>query len=130
MKKQMNRSMIELTLSPEQAEIVARACEFYARIKMGQFDEIPYHCLQHELPGSEYCNRRQAAEKALLEARKFIYPELHGVGHSYGVGKFHDADRAFDVYQVLRYALGDPRVPYAFGDPLPICKIKKECASE
>lgn len=118
-------NIIELRLTPEQAEIVARACEFYARIKMGQFDEIPYHCLQHELPGNEYCNRRQAAERALLEARKYIYPELHGIGHSYGVGKFQDADRAFDVYQVLRYALGDPRTPFTFDEPLPFCTVKK-----
>ena len=65
--------MIELTLTTEQAEIVSRACEFYARIKMGQFDEIPYLCLPIGLPGGEYCGRRQAADKVLLQARKYIY---------------------------------------------------------
>jgi hypothetical protein len=124
MKIEKNIDTIELILTPEHAEIVSKACELYARIKMGQFDEIPFLCLSHQLVGDEYCARREGAEKSLLEARKFIYPELHGCGHSYGVGKFVDADRAFDVYQVLRYALGDPREPFQLGEPLPVCKIK------
>lgn len=122
--------MIELQLTTEQAEVVAQACEIFARIKMGQFDVIPFLCLSHQIAGDEYCIRRKGAEKYLLEARKFIYPELHGQGHSYGVGKFLDADRAFDVYQVLRYALGDPRTPFQLGEPLPICKEKKEGMNE
>lgn len=61
------------------------------------------------------------ANKYLLDARKAIYPELNGIGHSYGVGKFADADRAFDVYQVLRHALGDPREPFQLGEPLRGC---------
>lgn len=122
--------MIELHLTKEQAETVSKACEFFARIKMGQFDEIPLLCLSHELPGGEFYNRRTSAEKTLLEARKHIYPELHGIGHSYGVGKFYDADRAFDVYQVLRYALGDPRTPFSLDEPLPVCIVKEDDASK
>ena len=30
-----------LDLTEEQAKTVALACEFFVRIKMGQFDEIP-----------------------------------------------------------------------------------------
>ena len=111
-----------LELTETQAAVVAQSCEFFARIKMGQFQEIPYLCLRHEISGGEYCTRRTIAEKHLLEARDVIYPELNGIGHSYGVGNFPDADRAFDVYQVLRYALGDPREPYRLCEPLPVCK--------
>lgn len=57
----------------------------------------------------------------LQRAMKAIYPDLNGIGHSYGMGKFADADRAFDVYQILRYALGDPRELFQFGEPLPCC---------
>ena len=110
-----------LELTEEQAKIAAQACEFFARIRMGQFQEIHYLCLRSEISGGEYCARRNIAEKHLLDARKAIYPELNGIGHSYGVGKFQDADRAFDIYQVLRYALGDPRAPYRLGEPLPVC---------
>lgn len=110
-----------LELNEEQARTVAQACEFFARIKMGQFQEIPYLLLSNELSGADYCSKRELANKYLLDARKEIYPELNGIGHSYGVGKFADADRAFDVYQVLRYALGDPREPFQLGEPLPSC---------
>ena len=110
-----------LDLTEEQAKTIAHACEFFARIKMGQFNEIPFLLLANELPGNDYCTKRDIANKYLLETRKAIYPELHGMGHSYGVGKFADADRAFDVYQVLRHALGDPREPFRLGEPLPSC---------
>lgn len=110
-----------LDLTEEQAQTVSQACEFFARIKLGQFQEIPFLCLSNELTGSNYCTRRDVANKHLLDARKAIYPDLNGIGHSYGVGKFPDADRAFDVYQVLRYALGDQREPFRFGEPLPTC---------
>lgn len=110
-----------LDLNEEQAKTVALACEFFARIKMGQFNEIPYLLLADELPGNDYCTKRDTANQHLLEAREAIYPELHGMGHSYGVGKFADADRAFDVYQVLRHALGDFREPFQLGESLPNC---------
>lgn len=110
-----------LELNEVQAQTVSQACEFFARIKMGQFDEIPFLLLADELSDADYCSRRDIANKYLLDARKEIYPELNGIGHSYGVGKFGDADRAFDVYQVLRHALGDPREPFQLGEPLPSC---------
>lgn len=110
-----------LDLNEEQAKTIALACEFFARIKMGQFNEIPYLLLADELPGNDYCTRRDTANKYLLDTRKEIYPELNGIGHSYGVGKFADADRAFEGYQVLRHALGDPWEPFQLGEPLPGC---------
>lgn len=110
-----------LDLNEEQAKTVAQSCEFFARIKTGQFNEIPTLLLDSELPGNDYCTRRDTANQHLLEARKAIYPELNGIGHSYGVEKFADADRAFDVYQVLRHALGDSREPFQLGEPLPGC---------
>ena len=110
-----------LDLTEEQAKTVAQACEFFARIKMGQFNEIPSLLLGAELSGTEYCARRDKANKHLLDARKAIYPELNGIGHSYGAGKFADADRAFDVYQVLRHAMGDPREPFQLRETLPGC---------
>lgn len=110
-----------LDLTEDHAKTVAQACEFFARIRMGQFQEIPFLCLDNNLPGTEYCDKREVANKYLLDARKAIYPDLNGIGHSYGVGKFLDADRAFNVYQVLRHALGDQRAPFQLGEPLPSC---------
>jgi hypothetical protein len=113
--------MIELLLTEDQANIVANACELYARIRMGQFKEIIWHTLDLKIPSEEYCDRRDAAEVLLIEARKMIYPDLYGSGHSYGIGKFVDADKAFDVYQVIRYLRGDPRTPFSYHE-LPKCR--------
>ena len=38
-----------LDLNEEQAKTIAQAYEFFARIKMGQFDEIPSLFLSNEL---------------------------------------------------------------------------------
>lgn len=111
---------IELSMTEEQARIVSIACEFYARIRMGQFNEIIFRCYDvAPLPADHY-DRKEEAEQLLLAARKRIYPELHGIGHSYGIGKFKDADLSFDVHQVIRYALGDDRPPFSYY-PLPEC---------
>jgi len=109
--------MIQLKMSEETAEIVSRACEFYARVRMGQFGEIVWWCAEH------HCVEDfRAAEQAWLEFRKHIYPDLNGIGHSYGIGKFEDADRAFDVYQVLRQQFGDERKPFTLLAELPTCE--------
>lgn len=103
-----------LELTEEQLQVLSTACEFYARVRMGQFNEIPWHCLNWN--GNDIdnlCNRRDEAEKLLLEARKHIYPELYGVGHYYGIGKFKDADLAFDIHQVARMEFGDDRLPFS-----------------
>ena len=116
--------MYRLTLTKEQAQIVSLATEFYARVRMGQFNEIVWECLDiREV--DEFCERRDEAERLLLMARTQIYPELCGIGHSYGIGKFKDADMSFDVHQVIRHALGDERRPFSYYD-LPKIEIVKE----
>lgn len=114
--------MIKLTLTDEQAKIVSVACEFYARMRMGQFQEILFNCMQSE-PKDNFCDRREHAEMHLFAARKSIMPELKGRGHSYGIGKFKDADQAFDVHQVIRHQFGDGRTPFSYYD-LPKCERK------
>lgn len=120
--------MVKLTLTDDMAKVVAEACEFYARIRMGQFEEIIYKTLErNELSAANYCGRRDMAEEFLFEARKFIYPELYGRGHSYGYGKFYDADIAFDVYQAIRKEFGDPRGFFSFRDEVPVVERVEEC---
>lgn len=116
---------IVLTLTEEQAKNVSRACEFYARIRMGQFKEILWSCLDMRLEPNEFCKRRDEAERLLLEARKQLYPDLHGWGHSYGIGKFKDADMSFDVHQVIREKFGDKRGTFSYYE-LPKCEKVEE----
>lgn len=117
--KQNNKPLYQLTLTEEEANLVSRACEFYARVRMGQFGEIPFWCT--DMRGPEDSDATQADWLAL---RKQIYPDLNGVGHSYGMGKFKDADKAFDVHQVIRHALGAPRKPFSY-NKLPKCEKLK-----
>lgn len=118
------KTMYQLTLTEEQARVVATACEFFARVVMGQFNEIIWHTMDTQHGSDDYCERRDKAQELLFEARKYLYPELHGYGHSYGIGNFDNADMAFDVYQVIRPYLGDKRLPFSYHD-LPKC-IKYE----
>lgn len=111
-----------VTLSDDQAELVSGVCEFYARVKMGQFKEIIWYFLDMKLPPEDYCERRDKAEQLLLKARESIYPALHGIGHSYGIGKFEDADKVYDVHQVIRYARGHWREPFSYY-PVPKCTV-------
>lgn len=75
-----------------------------------------------KLSSEDYCERRDEAEQLLLKARESIYPDLHGIGHSYGIGKFEDADKVYDVHQVIRYARGHWREPFSYY-PVPKCTV-------
>ena len=115
-----------LTLTEAQAKICAIACEFYARIRMGQFNEITYHLMMEQDFNDKWCERRDIAESCLLAARKAIYPELGPMGHSFGIGKFDDADMSFDIYQVLCEKFPyDGRTPFSYCE-LPKCEVIEE----
>lgn len=115
---------IRLTMTEDEARIVAKACEFYARIAYGQFNEITYHFLDMNLPTDEFCKRRDELEDLLFRARAVLYPDLgRHVGTSYGYGRFKDADKAFDVYELLRIAYGDNRYPL-LTNPYPDMEMK------
>ena len=103
-----------LELTEEQLQVLSTACEFYARIRIGQFEQITWNCLSWKDDDTDsLCRRRDEAERLLFEARKQVYPELHGRGHSYGIGKFKDADLSYDIHQVARKYFGDDRLPYS-----------------
>lgn len=117
--------MIVLKLTEEQAKIASKACEFYARMRMGQFGEILLNSevlkeMMSQNPDG-FCDRRDQAMHHLFKAREYIYPELKGRGHSFGIAKFKDADRAFDIHQVIRHTMGDPRAPFSVYE-LPKCE--------
>lgn len=105
--------MVQLNLTDRQAKIAARACEFYTRIVLGQFNEIILELVNDENIDA-ITDHRAEIEELLFKARDLIYPELHGRGHSYGVGKFEHADKSYDVYQSIRNVFGDPRSPFSY----------------
>ena len=115
-----------LTMTEEQAKICAAACEFYARVRMGQFEEITHNLMMGQKLDETWCERRDIADQCLLAARKAIYPDLTGPGHSYGIAKFEDADASFDVYQALREKFPwDGRPTFSYND-VPKCEVEDD----
>lgn len=93
-----------LDLTDDQAKIVSNALELYARLKMGQWSELVDLCLEFSDP--DFAHKKfDLLEPGLMDLRKIVYPELYGLGHSFGVGKFEDADLAWEVYEVLRHRI-------------------------
>ena len=73
---------------------------------MGKFREIIWRTLSMRHETEDYCQRRDLAEEYLLKARRYVYPELFGIGHSYGIGHDKVADFAYDMHQATRSHLG------------------------
>lgn len=91
--------MYNLTITEDQARALKKACEFLARIKIGQVAEVVNH-----LPlTAENINNRFEVANGL----EFLLKPMCGLGKnsSYGVGVFEDADILFDLYEVIRYRL-------------------------
>lgn len=105
--------VVELRLTDSQAQVVSRACEFYSRIVLGQFKEIIFELVNHDTV-NVVLEHRGEIESLLYEARDLIYPDLHGSGQSYGIGKFERADAAYDVHPALRILFGDTRQPFSY----------------
>lgn len=127
-----------LRMNEETAAIVSRACELYARLRCGQFEELQYITVQPQgEKDSTFCERIQKCREALGFAKKAAFPELPaGAGASYGVGHFRDSDAAWNVYQAVRYVMAWHRnpeggttvnfnEPMRFSDaPMPRCEVR------
>ena len=134
----MPKEKVVLTMNRATADIVSRACEFYARVCMGQFEEMPREIIvwAHN-PRAEF--QRDEAGAHLRYAKMALFPELP-VNASYGVGKNPRIDTAFGVHDTLRYVSAwhdfpeggitvdfQPPMQYG-GEPLPKCEIIQEGA--
>ena len=126
-----------LHMDAETAQVVAHACELYARIRFGQFQEVGYLTIRPQCTGDKtFGDRIKTCREMLEKARAAAFPELENPGHSYGVGKFRDADAAWNAYQAIRYIKawhenpgGGVTVnfnePMRVSDaPMPICEVR------
>lgn len=123
-----------LTMDAETANVVKRACELYARILFGQWDEISWEMTMRD---STFIDRRNDCQRHLAAAKIATFPELPP-GQSYGVGHDSTADTAWNAYQAIRYAIawhdhpeGGCTVnfdkPLRVSDaPMPKCEVKEE----
>lgn len=93
-----------LEMNEKQASIVMAALEFYSRMRLGQFGELPR--LSLDLSDEEYHDKAEYMEALLELARRRCYPELsYTLAHSYGIGKFEDADMAWEIYTSIRHCV-------------------------
>ena len=125
-----------LELSEEQARALQNTAELYARLRLGQWSsELPRLCI--DLKAEDFCRKRDEIAELLDSARKIAMPELPK-GASYGVGRIPDADKAWELYTVLRYAMAwhehpeggigvcfDKPRSYS-GEPLPTCTVVRK----
>ena len=127
-----------VTMTEEQARAASRACELYCRLIDGQLDELNHDLLLRETR-EDICERREEAMDLLLKLKKIYFPELHGHGHSYGLGHDIVADRAWVVYQAIRYCMAwhdhpeggigchfDPPFSLNVDEPLPSCEVSHQ----
>lgn len=93
-----------LELNEEQASTLQAALEFFARMRIGQWEELPRACL--DINDERYAEKADFMKMHLLSARRICFPELSNTfGHSYGIGKFEDADRAWEIYTSIRHCV-------------------------
>ena len=129
------KERVILEMTREQADIVERACELLARLRLGQLEHITEACL--DLGSTEYFRRRDYVNPFFEAAAKVIYGvTAYGYPDCKKDEVFH---RAWSVYEILRYTrcwhdhpegcswsvCFDPPIntlPNA--EPLPKCEIK------
>lgn len=124
-----------LTLTPEQARVVSRACELFTRLHVGQLNTLTWELM--DVSRKDYCERRDAADTLLRALKQLYFPDLSPLpGASHGIGNNLDSDRAWDVYQVIRHAIAwhdqptggstvDFRPPFsAANEPLATCEVQ------
>ena len=94
---------ITITLSETQARILRDAIDLMHRLRLGQIDELRY-CW----PERVKAERMEEMQQRLSVLKCFVFPELHGQGHSHGVGSpqlTQDDQRMYEIYKVLDHAL-------------------------
>lgn len=94
-----------LEMNEEQARTVIDALDFWMRMRIGQWEELTDLCLE-PTPDSfkaieKYYENRETANEKLFEARRIVMPELTK-NASWGVYKFPETERAFNVMKAVR----------------------------
>lgn len=127
-----------LTLSPEQALVVERACELLARVHIGQFRTVTEMLLDFQRDMDDYCQRRDMANTLLYQAAIAIFGR-NVFGQPDIEKKSLEHERAWLIYTTLRHARSwhdnpegaktwsvcyDKPMPYGI-EPMPKCEVRE-----
>jgi hypothetical protein len=130
----LRRLQYVLEMDAEQANILTAALELYARISVGQWNELADLTL--DLRDDEYCEKRDDLIDGLKKLRRIAFPDL-GDNASYSVTSNPYTCRAWELYTVLRHRIAWTRhpeggmavcfyEPISFsGKPLAKCSVKE-----
>lgn len=91
-----------LTMNSNQTKETLKAIELLMRLKIKQFDILPYNLL--DIGAKDYCDKRDAAEPLLRDLGEIFFPGWH-------YSKDEEWNRLYDLYQVLRHAIHDAEYP-------------------
>lgn len=102
--------MIEysLTMNPEQARTALKAVELLMRLKLNQYEELPFALI--DLSRKDFCDRRDLAKFHLKPA----FEQLNGWRHD-AEWKDDEWYRLYNLYQVLRYMIHEAEHPESVG---------------
>lgn len=95
-----------LEMTEEQARtVIAAPLDFWTRMRIGQWRELIELCLPFDREHiDEWCQKRDVAELLIMSVRDKVMPELT-YNASYGVFRFEDTERAFNVMKEVRSCL-------------------------
>lgn len=117
-----------LHLNSAQAHATLSAVELLMRLKIGQYEEIPFALL--DLGDDAFCEKRDNAKPLLCEAFRALSPDGRGVHWE----KDRDWYRLYNLYQSIRYAIHNAEHPDSIGvdsnppiqftpeEPIPQCE--------
>ena len=115
--QKIDAEKVVLEMSRDQAIVVERACELYARLHIGQFEMMPDIMMLGYENINEYCCKRDDAKDALKLAACLLFGR-----NMYGqpdCNKGVEHERAWGVYTVLRHARCWHDNPE--GNPMSVC---------
>ena len=117
----MNKNeRVTLEVSREQAMIVERACELFARLEIGQFKEISDQFLERIWAHKDNQERRYIADELLETTARVIFGRnawnMPDVGE-----KSLEHMRAWEVYTALRYTRSCHDHPEEIGKSWSVC---------
>lgn len=117
-----------LTMNSKQAHECLKAVEFLLRMKLAQFDQIPYNVL--DIGMKDYCERRDAAEPYLKKLENALFPLWTDVK------KDDEWYVLYNLYQAMRYQIHLAETPDSNGvssypprqmtdEPIPKCEWRE-----
>ena len=117
----------QLFMNSEQAREALKAVEFLMRLKLKQYDVIPYNLL--EMGSKDYCWKRDMAAPYFKQAFEIYFKEVKPEEY-----KDDEWYRLYNLYQVLRKAIHDAESPESTGvdsyepiqftdEPMPKCSF-------